>query len=78
MQSAVKLNIVIPSSHHVKLTLPESLPTGPAEVIVLTASPSEDRPRRACMGMDAGKGWVADDFDDALPEELQALFEGRS
>lgn len=24
-----------------------------------------------------GKGWIADDFDDPLPDEIQALFEGR-
>ncbi len=78
MQSAVKLNIVIRSSHHVELTLPENLPVGPAEVIVLTASRPESNPRREGMGMDAGKGWVADDFDAPLPEDLQQLFEGRS
>ena len=78
MQSAVKMNIVIPSSHHVELTLPESLPAGPAEIIVLTASRPEKGPRREGMGMDAGQGWVADDFDAPLPPDLQRLFEGRS
>ena len=24
-----------------------------------------------------GKGWIADNFDDPLPEEMQAPFEGR-
>ncbi len=67
MQSAVKMNIVIPSSHHVELTLPETLPTGPAEIIVLAAPRRETSPRREGMGMDAGQGWVADDFDAPLP-----------
>ena len=78
MQSAVKLNIVIPSDHHVELTLPETLPTGPAEVIVLTAPRAEKSPRRKGMGMDAGQGWIAEDFDAPLPADLQELFEGRS
>ncbi len=78
MQSAVKINIVIPSSHHLELTLPETLPAGPAEIIVLTAPRPEKSPRREGMGMDAGQGWVADDFDAPLPPDLQRLFEGRS
>ena len=65
---AVKLEIVIPSSHQLELTLPESLPTGPAEVIILAPSSRSTSPSpRGGMGMDAGKGWVADDFDAPLP-----------
>jgi hypothetical protein len=30
------------------------------------------------MGMDVGKGRIADDFDAPLPEDLLELFEGRS
>ena len=71
---AVKLEIVIPSSHHVELALPESLPTGPAEVIVLTPSRHQSSSARGGMGMDVGKGRVADDFDAPLPEDLQTLF----
>ena len=74
---AVKLEIVIPSSHQVEITLPDNLPTGPAEVIVLAPARSAGLRGRG-MGMDAGKGWVADDFDAPLPEDLQKLFEGRT
>ena len=28
-------------------------------------------------GLLEGKGWIADDFDDPLPEEIQNYFEGR-
>jgi prevent-host-death family protein len=28
-------------------------------------------------GLLEGKGWIADDFDDPLPEEIQRYFEGR-
>ena len=78
MPAEVKLNIVIPLSHHVELTLPDTLPPGPAEVVVRTVSRLPSNPRSQAMGMDMGKGWVADDFDAPLPEDLQQLFEGRS
>lgn len=78
MESAVKLKIVIPASRRVELALPPELPLGPAEVIVLTSSETpRDEPLRP-IGIDAGKGWVADDFDAPLPDDLQQLFEGRS
>ena len=32
--------------------------------------------RRAALGIDAGKMWVADDFDAPLPPEVLRLFEG--
>jgi hypothetical protein len=32
--------------------------------------------RRAAVGMDEGKIWIAEDFDGPLPEELQRAFEG--
>ena len=74
---AVKLEIVIPSSHQVEISLPESLPAGPAEVIVLAPSQAGPNHRPQGMGMDVGRGWVAEDFVAPLPEDLQALFEGR-
>lgn len=39
--------------------------------------PLPTRPKRV-PGMGAGQTWVADDFDDPLPDELQAAFEGRN
>ena len=36
MQAALKIPINIPEDHKVELILPEELPAGPAEVIVLT------------------------------------------
>jgi hypothetical protein len=29
------------------------------------------------LGLLKGKGWIADDFDAPLPDEIQAQFEGR-
>jgi hypothetical protein len=78
---AAKLNVLIPIDHRLELKLPDDLPPGPAEVIVLV-TPSrardqagEEQERRA-LGMDAGKGWVAEDFDAPLPDEIQRAFEG--
>lgn len=36
----------------------------------------EDRPVRE-PGRLKGRIWIADDFDDPLPEDIQAAFEGR-
>jgi hypothetical protein len=37
-----------------------------------------DREKRmASLGALEGKGWIAEDFDAPLPDEIQALFEGR-
>jgi hypothetical protein len=35
MQAAAKISITIPADHRVELKLPEDLPAGPAEVIIL-------------------------------------------
>lgn len=35
MQSATRLSIIIPADHRLELKLPENLPPGPAEVIIL-------------------------------------------
>lgn len=44
-------------------------------VAVLTAYEEDPEPR--IPGGWSGHVWIADDFDDPLPEDLQALFEGR-
>jgi prevent-host-death family protein len=41
----------------------------------LTSLKAEKRPLR--FGLLEGKGWIADDFDDPLPDEILAGFEGR-
>jgi prevent-host-death family protein len=33
--------------------------------------------RLILFGALEGKGWIADDFDAPLPDEIQAMFEGR-
>ena len=37
----------------------------------------EKRDRLAGLGALEGKGWIADDFDAPLPDEILAQFEGR-
>ena len=44
-------------------------------VAVLTSLKKEKRVIN--FGALEGKGWIADDFDDPLPEEIQKYFEGR-
>jgi antitoxin (DNA-binding transcriptional repressor) of toxin-antitoxin stability system len=41
----------------------------------LTTLAKQDRPTG--LGALEGKGWIADDFDAPLPDDLLALFEGR-
>ena len=78
MKSAVKIEIVIPESRRIEIDLPDDLPTGPAEVIVLAGYERPVQRGLRPMGMDVGKGRIADDFDAPLPEDLLELFEGRS
>jgi prevent-host-death family protein len=35
----------------------------------------EEKAKRRLPGTDAGKVWIADDFDDPLPPEIQKYFE---
>ena len=37
--------------------------------------PVEKKRAKRVPGMDAGKVWIADDFDDPLPPEIQKYFE---
>ncbi|MBW8875334.1 MAG: hypothetical protein JF614_10260 [Acidobacteria bacterium] len=78
MKSAVKIEIVIPENRRIELALPQDLPLGPAEVIVLAGPERPLASRLRPMGIDAGKGWVAEDFDAPLPDDLLRSFEGRS
>lgn len=43
-------------------------------VAVLTAYEEDPEPRP--LGGWAGEVWIADDFDDPLPDELQRFFDG--
>lgn len=76
MKATLKLKVVVPSDHRLEILLPDEVPAGPAEVIVLTEQ--RRRERKGKMGMDAGRGWVADDFDAPLPDDLERLFTGQS
>ena len=40
----------------------------------LTTIEQPQKPRYR-LGLLEGKGWIADDFDDPLPDDIQALFE---
>ncbi|WP_437305169.1 type II toxin-antitoxin system Phd/YefM family antitoxin [Sorangium sp. So ce388] len=78
MQRA-RLNIVIPADHRIELKLPDELPPGPAEVIVEVVVKARKVPnRRDAIGKDVGNGWIAEDFDAPLPDEIQRAFEGET
>lgn len=42
---AHKMTVTVPESRHLEIDLPDDVPTGEAEVIVLVARPSPERPR---------------------------------
>ena len=42
----------------------------------LTSLNNKER-RKYALGLLEGKGWIADDFDAPLPDEILAQFEGR-
>ena len=72
VQSAFRLHVHIAKDRTVRL--PEDLPEGDAEIIVLYAAPPPDaeRARKAALrsaafGADAGRFTVPDDFDAPLP-----------
>jgi hypothetical protein len=73
---AVKIAIVIPEDHQLQIQLPAYLPSGPAEIIVLSPrqtaeEPAAPRRRRSPIG------WLADEPElaDAL---LKSVTEARA
>ena len=44
--------------------------------VVARLVPATDRRSTPSWGWARGQGWIADDFDAPLPDDLQALFEG--
>ncbi len=39
--------------------------------------PLADKPKKRQFGFWKGQVWISDDFDDPLPDDMQAAFEGR-
>jgi hypothetical protein len=81
MERAVRVRVTIGADHTVRL--PDEIPTGEAEVIVLfpAAAQAADRARkvearRRMFGRLQGQATIADDFDAPLPEEILRDFEG--
>lgn len=81
VQSAVRVRVHIAKDRTVHL--PEDLPEGDAEIIVLYDTPPLSEAlakkaalRREAFGADAGKMVVSEDFDAPLPEDVQRYFEG--
>ena len=82
MENAVRVRVTIGADHTVRL--PDEIPAGEAELIVLfpAASAAEaDRARRVearrqMFGRLRGQITIADDFDAPLPEDVLRDFEG--
>lgn len=81
MEHAVRVRVIIGADHTVRL--PDDVPTGEAEVIVLfpAAARATDRARKVesrkrMFGRLQGQATIAEDFDAPLPEEILRDFEG--
>ena len=78
MEQAIRLRVIVGDDHIVHL--PEEIPTGEAEVIVLfpsrTANAQRAEARKRMFGRLAGNATIAHDFDAPLPEDILNDFEG--
>jgi hypothetical protein len=82
MENAVRVRVTIGADHTVRL--PDEIPAGEAEIIVLfpSAEAAEvDHARRVearkrMFGRLRGQATIAEDFDAPLPEEILREFEG--
>jgi len=81
MENAIRVRVTVGEDHTIRL--PDEVPAGEAEVIVLfpAASAEADRAaraeaRRRMFGRLQGKATIAEDFDAPLPEEILRDFEG--
>ena len=80
MENALRLRVIVGKDHTIRL--PDEVPLGEAEIIVLMPKITEEElarraeVRKRLFGVMAGQGTVADDFDAPLPEEVLADFEG--
>lgn len=72
MQAAAKLSITIPANHRVELRLPDDLPAGPAEVIILTPLRSVPADR---LSMDEAQ--LDDAAQTAVAQDSRFRAEGR-
>lgn len=78
MEQAIRLRVMVGDDHLVHL--PDEIPTGEAEIIVLFPSRAvhaqRAEARKRMFGRLAGQATIAEDFDAPLPEELLNDFEG--
>jgi hypothetical protein len=80
MENAIRLRVTVGEDHTIRL--PDEVPPGEAEVIVLMpADAAVDWARRVearkrMFGRLQGQITIADDFDAPLPDEVLREFEG--
>ena len=82
MERAIRVRVTIPEDHTVRL--PDAVPTGEAELIVLipgdheTVRATRAAARAAMFGRLRGRATIADDFDAPLPDDVIRDFEATS
>ena len=73
MSSPHRVTVNIPASRKLEIEVPTTLPIGPAEVLIIPHRVSAQHNRAA--GMDTGRVWIAEGFDDPLPNEALTGFD---
>ncbi|MBI3270969.1 MAG: type II toxin-antitoxin system prevent-host-death family antitoxin [Planctomycetes bacterium] len=82
VEHAIRVRVTVRADHTV--SLPDEVPAGEAEVIILMPLKGEDEPthgaeaRRRLFASLRGELTIAEDFDDPLPDDVVADFEGRN
>ena len=80
MENALRLRVIVGKDHTIRL--PDEVPLGEAEIIVLMPKNTEEElahraeVRKRLFNVMAGKMTIADDFDAPLPDEILNDFEG--
>ena len=59
---------MIPENHHIEIDVPENVPAGEAEVIVLYEPKNNQKPKNRKPGSAKGLIWMSEDFDEPLDD----------
>jgi len=68
---ALKQEVYIGDDHQLRITVPNSIPTGKSEIFLIFQSPNNtEKKHKRIIGSAKGKIKMSDDFDAPLPNEI--------
>ena len=62
----LKQKVNIPKNHHIKIEVPEKIPVGEAEILIIFESKNKNKKRK--FGSGKGMIWISDDFNSPLDD----------